>query len=78
MTLLVHVLVLKLPGLYPRQFKGDPQTLMVATVAPLSVFKTIKCPSVLPAAKATPNGWKTKETHSYNIWKQHVGEGNIC
>lgn len=43
-------------GLYPMQDKGDPQTLKVATAAPVSAANTSKCPSDEPAAKATPNG----------------------
>lgn len=44
------------PGLYPTQFKGDPQTLTVVTMAPFSAFNITKYPSVDPTAKATPKG----------------------
>lgn len=53
-----------LHGLNETQLRGDPHTLIVLTTTPVSEFIIIKCPSVLPTARATPNGWKLKAMHS--------------
>lgn len=57
-------IIINQPGLYPRQFNGDPQTLTVATIFPASAFRTTIWPSVEPAANATPKGWKLSDIHS--------------
>lgn len=58
-------------GLYPKHVNGDPQTRTVVTAAPVSELSITKCPSVLPAAKATPNGWKLNDIHSKGTFEKN-------
>lgn len=60
---------MNLHGLNATQLSGDPHTLIVLTTTPVSELMMTKCPSVLPTAKATPNGWKLNDIHSNETCK---------
>lgn len=63
-----------LQGLKATQLRGDPHTLIVLTTTPLSELITMRWPSVLPTAKATPNGWKHRDMHSKETYKSIIGK----